>query len=266
MTQVSHVAAGPGFNAPGPQDFQLPGFFGTHNTLLTKSSFLLVIAAIVVAVLFLASSARRSIVPNKLQFAGEQAYSFVRNDIARDIIGERDFIRYVPLLVTLFFFILVNNLFGLVPVLQFPAFSRASFAYGLAAMVWIIYNGVGIRKHGFLHYLKNQCVPSGVPPVILPLLIPLEFLSNIIVRPITLSLRLFANMFAGHLLLILFSTGGSYLLLHATGSFLVTPAGVVSFILGILVGFLELIVEILQAYVFTLLTATYISGSLAAEH
>jgi len=263
---VGHIlAAGPGFNAPGPSDFRLPGFFHSDSILATKSSLLLVLAALMVVVLFVASSRRRAVVPSRLQYAGESAYSFVRNDIARDIIGERDFIKYVPLLVSLFFFILVANLFGLVPVLQFPAFSRASFAYAMAAMVWLIYNGIGIRRKGLGKYAKDTMVPSGVPKLMLVLLIPLEFLSNIIVRPITLSLRLFANMFAGHLLLLLFASGADYLLITATGP-LVKPAGVLSFALGIFVGFLEFIVEVLQAYVFTLLTATYISGALAAEH
>jgi F-type H+-transporting ATPase subunit a len=261
----SVLAANPGFNAPGPADFQLPDIFGGNQILLTKSSLLLVLAAILVFVFFQVTSRRGAVVPGKLQFAGESAYSWVRDNIGRDIIGERDFIKYVPLLVSLFFFVLVNNLFGIVPILQFAPFSRAGFAYGLAGLVWFIYNGVGVSRHGLLGYLKLQTVPSGVPVAILPLLVPLEFLSNILVRPVTLSLRLFANMFAGHLLLLLFATGGDYLLLHATGP-LVKPAGVLSFVLGIAVGFLEFIVEILQAYVFVLLTATYISGALAAEH
>ena len=113
---------------------------------------------------------------------------------------------------TIFFFLLVNNAFASIPAIQFPTFSRASMAYALAALSWVIYNGVGIHKHGLLGYLKLQSVPSGVSPVMYPLLVPLEFFSNILVRPATLALRLFANMFAGHLLLILFSTGGLFLI------------------------------------------------------
>ncbi len=271
MTPLSvPLAAGPGFVAPGPGEFQFPKITGGDvqtggwGLLLTKSSLLLVLGAIVVFV-FLAVTARRAaVVPSKLQYTGEQAYNFVRNDIANDVIGP-EFLKYVPLLVSLFFFILVNNLFGLVPILQFPPFSRVSFAYGLAVLVWLIYNGIGVARHGFAGYLRHATIPPGVPKVIYPLIVPLEFLSNIIVRPITLSLRLFANMFAGHLLLLLFSTGGAYLLLTATGP-VVKPAGVLAFVLGILVGFLEFIVEVLQAYVFALLTATYIAGALSEEH
>jgi F-type H+-transporting ATPase subunit a len=273
---VSHSASGvlatEGFHAPGPIDFFLPDFTGKswnqdgYQVLLTKSSLLLVLGA-VVAYLFLAMTSRRGkVVPTKGQYLGEQAYSFVRNGVAQDIIGAKDFKRYVPLLVSLFFFIVVNNLFSIVPLLQFAPFSRVSFAYGLAVLVWIVYNTVGIMDKGLLGYLKHSTIPAGVPGWILPLLIPLEFLSNIIIRPITMSLRLFANMFAGHLLLILFSTGGAYLLLHATGSVVLKPAGVLAFALGVAIGFLEVVVALLQAYVFTLLTAQYISGALASEH
>lgn len=272
MSHNAIVLANEGFHAPGPVDFYLPDFTGKswneggYQVLLTKASVLLVLGA-ALAYLFLAMTSRRSaIVPSKAQYLGEQAYTFVRNGIAQDVIGGRNYSRYVPLLVSLFFFLLVNNLFGIVPILAFAPFSKASFAYGLAALVWIIYNVVGILDKGFLGYLKHSTVPSGVPAWILPLLIPLEFLSNIIIRPVTLSLRLFANMFAGHLLVILFSTGGAYLLIDATGSVVLKPAGVLAFVMGVLVGFLEVVVAILQAYVFTLLTAQYISGVLASDH
>lgn len=260
MTHASVLAANPGFEPPTTWEFVFHG-----NVVLWKSSFLLVFAAVLVAVFFLATSRKGAVVPSKLQFAGESAYGWVRDDISRDMIGEKEFIKFTPLLVSVFFFVLVNNLFGITPFLQFPTFSRVGFAYGMAALVWVIYNGVGIARHGLGGYLKNQTLPSGVPGWIIPLIVPLEFLSNIIIRPITLSLRLFANMFAGHLLLILFSVGADYLLLHATGP-LVKPAGVLSFIMGLAVGFLEFVVEALQAYVFVLLTATYISGALASDH
>ena len=267
-------SAGPladGFHAPGPVDFFLPDFLGHdwnesgYTPVLTKAAALLLLGAIVAFVFLWRTSRKGAVVPSKGQYLGEEAYALIRNGVAKDVIGP-DFLRWVPLLVSLFFFIIVNNLFGLVPFLTFPPFSKVSFAYGLAALVWIIYIAIGIVDKGVKGYLKHTLVPSGVPRWILPLLVPLEFLSNIIVRPITLSLRLFANMFAGHLLIILFSTGGAYLLLHATGSFIVKPAGVLSFIMGIGVGFLEVIVATLQAYVFTLLTATYIQGSLSQEH
>lgn len=248
------------FSAPGPGIFDLPGIAGSA---VTKPMVQLVLAAIIIfAFLFLAAR-QRSLVPGKLQFAGEGAYNFVRNSVARDVIGGHDFQKFVPYLVAMFFFILVNNLFASVPFIQFPTFSRASMAYALAGMSWLVYNAVGIHKHGLLGYLKLQCVPSGVSPVMYPLLVPLEFFSNILVRPVTLALRLFCNMFAGHILLVLFSTGGLYLIESGGIGYV---AGPLAWVLAILISFLEMLVQFLQAYVFTLLNAMYIQGALADEH
>ena len=113
-----------------------------------------------------------------------------------------------------------------IPFIQFPTFSRSGMVYGLALMSWIIYNYVGIKKHGFGGYLKHQSVPPGITGPILLLLVPLEFMSNVLVRPVTLALRLFANMFAGHLLLILFALGGQYILTEMSVAY--APVGIIS--------------------------------------
>lgn len=263
------------FVPPGPGDFDLPPvpgfdggnfvFLGQEMTLaLTKPMLQLVLGAVLVFVVFRYAIKPQAMVPGKAQFMGEEAYGFVRNSMGRDIIGSHDFARFVPYLFALFFFILVNNLFATIPVFQFPTFSRSGFVYSLALLSWIIYNSVGIQKHGFLGYLKLQSVPAGVGGPILVLLVPLEFLSNILVRPFTLALRLFANMFAGHLLLILFALGGEYLVLEMSAAY--TPVGILAWVMFILVAFLELLIQFLQAYVFVLLNAMYIQGALADEH
>lgn len=259
------AAEGGGFTAPGPLNFQYPELFSVAGVDVTKPMVQLLVAAVLVYGFFHLAIRQRAMVPGRMQFAGESAYDFVRNSVGRDIIGSQDFARYVPYLLALFFFVLVNNLFATIPFVQFPTFSRASMAYALAGMSWLIYNGVGIRKHGLLGYLKHQSVPSGVSPVMYPLLVPLEFFSNILVRPVTLALRLFANMFAGHLLLILFATGGLYLVSDYGGA-LGIVSGVVAWILAIAISFLEMLIQFLQAYVFVLLNAMYIQGSLADEH
>jgi F-type H+-transporting ATPase subunit a len=258
------VATSDEFVAPGPGNFNLPGFFEIAGEPVTKPMFQLVLGALVVFVFFYAAARKRSMVPGRLQFAGEEAYGMVRNSVGRDIIGSHDFQRFVPYLVTLFFFILINNFFASIPGIQFPTFSRASMAYALAGVSWLVYNYVGIRKHGFVAYLKLQCVPSGVSPFMYPLLVPLEFFSNLVVRPVTLALRLFCNMFAGHLLLMLFATGGLHLLTEVGG--VTGSVGILAWVLAIAISFLELLVQFLQAYVFTLLNAMYISGALADEH
>ncbi len=261
------------FTPPGPGDFNLPPvgsdrtfeFLGqTMYAGVTKPMLLALLAAILVGVFLVMASRERAMVPGRLQFAGEASYGFVRNTLGRDVIGSRDFQRFVPLLVTLFFFILVNNLFATIPFIQFPTMSRIGFPLTLALVSWLVYNGAGIKRHGFLGYLKLQTVPSGVPPAMLVLLVPLEFFSNILVRPFTLALRLFANMFAGHLLLILFSLGGEYLLLH--GATLVKPVGVLTWVLFLAIAGLEILVQFLQAFIFTILTSLYISGAVADEH
>ncbi len=262
MSGLALIARGEGgFTPPGPGNFDLPGFFGTE---ITKPMVQLFLAALIVFGFFYMAAKQRRLVPSKLQYIGEGGYGMVRNSIARDIIGSRDFMPFVPYLFAIFFFILVNNFFGSFPGIQFPTFSRASMAYALAALSWVIYNAVGVRKHGLLGYLKLQSVPHGVSKAMYPLLVPLEFFSNIIVRPVTLALRLFCNMFAGHLLLMLFAMGGEYMLIHGTA--LIKPVGVLAWVLAILISFLELLVQFLQAYVFTLLNAMYIQGALADEH
>jgi len=262
------------FTPPGPGDFNLPPvgadetftFLGQEMYLgVTKPILQLVLAAVLVFVFFRMASAKRAMVPGKMQYVGELGYGFVRNSMGRDIIGSKDFMRFVPYLFALFFFILVNNIFATLPFVQFPTMSRAGMVYGLVLISWLVYNIVGIKAQGGLGaYLKHQCVPPGVPPYMLGLLVPLEFLSNILVRPLTLALRLFANMLAGHLLLILFALGGEYLLLH--GATLVKPVGILAWVMFILIAFLELLVQFLQAYVFVLLNALYISGAIAEEH
>jgi F-type H+-transporting ATPase subunit a len=252
------------FHAPGPGIFDLPPVFSVGGVDVTKPMLGLVLAAILVFGFFYLAANKRAMVPGRLQFAGEGAYGFVRNGLARDIIGSRDFMRFVPYLVALFFFILVNNFFASVPFIQFPTFSRASMAYALAGLSWVIYNYVGIRRHGFVGYFKHQTVPAGIRGPMLILLVPLEFFSNIVVRPVTLALRLFANMFAGHILLVLFATGGLHLLTEVGGA--VAVVGILAWVLAIAVSFLELLVQFLQAYVFALLNAMYISGALAEEH
>ncbi len=268
------VAADGGFTPPGPGDFDLPPIGGGHETFdfmgqshylgVTKPMLQLVLAAVLVFVFFYLAARKRAMVPGRLQYVGEEAYGFVRNSMGRDIIGSHDFMKFVPYLFTLFFFILLNNVFASIPFIQFPTLSRAGMVYGLAAMSWVVYNAVGIKKHGFLGYLKLQSVPAGIGGPILLLLVPLEFLSNIVVRPVTLALRLFANMLAGHLLLILFALGGEYLILHMAIQY--APVGILAWLLFIAIAFLELLVQFLQAYVFVLLNAMYISGALADEH
>lgn len=252
--------------SPGPADFNLPAIipFGAEEGI-TKPMVLVVLSGVIIVALFYAMAKPAQIVPGRLQFAGEMVYGFVRDGIARENIGSKDFQRFVPYLFTIFLFVLVNNFYGLIPFFQFPTMSHIGFPLAIAALTWIIYNGAGIARKGFVGYLKHETVPGGMKGPILLLLVPLEFLSNILLRPVTLTLRLFATMFAGHLLLILFSLGAEYLLFFSDNA-LRYPAGIASALLFVAISFLEILVMFLQAYVFCLLSSMYISEALSDEH
>ena len=256
------------FEAPGVQSFDAAGqpvFPGVPGLeWLDKFMLQAIVSVVVIAAFWLIMARKNAMVPGKTQFVGETAYNFLRNSIARDMIGH-DFRKYLPLLIALFSFILVNNLFGIFPLTLMPTTAHASWAYGLAALVWVLYNGVGIAKHGPWGYLKHTVLPAGVPWYMWPLVIPLEFASNIIVRPATLALRLFANMFAGHLLVLVFVLGGEYLLLHSE-PIINKVAGGASLIFSMAIFGLEIFVQSLQAFIFTVLTAVYISSAAAEEH
>jgi F-type H+-transporting ATPase subunit a len=251
--------------SPGPADFDLPAVFHIGEFGVTKPMLLVVLSGFLIVGLFAKLARPAAVVPGRAQFAGELVYGFVRNGIARENIGSHDFMKFVPYLFTIFLFVLVNNFYGLIPFFQFPSMSHIGYPIAIAVMSWIVYNGAGIAKKGFVGYLKHETVPAGMKGPILLLLVPLEFLSNILLRPVTLTLRLFATMFAGHLLLILFSLGGEYLLLHSDNA-LRYPAGIVSILLAIAISFLEILIMFLQAYVFTLLSSMYIGEALADEH
>lgn len=254
-------ADGGGFVPPSSDDFNLPPVFG-NSVYTTKPIFLVFLSVILISVFFMLASRKAAIVPSKLQFAGESIYGFVRNDLGRDIIGH-EFMRFVPYLFTLFTFILTNNIFGIVPFLQFPSMSRVSFPYVLAVFTFVIFHYVGIRKQGLRKYIKDIMFMPGVPKAVYILLTPIELATYFLVRPLTLSLRLFANMFAGHLLLLVFILGGDHLLKGVIGLKLISPF---AFAFGIGLTFFEFLVQCLQAYIFTLLTALYIAGALADEH
>ena len=261
LALVLSGAEGDGFVPPGTKDFNLPPIIEGVEWF-TKPVLLVMISVVLVSVFFILSARKAAVVPSKFQFVGESIYGFVRNDLAKEIIGH-EFMRFVPYLFTLFTFVLVNNVFSIVPLLQFSAMSHVGFPYALAILTYLVYHFVGIKKQGLGHYLKGIAFMPGVPKAIYVLLTPIEIATFFIVRPFTLGLRLFANMFAGHLLLLVFILGGEHLMQGVIGLKLVSP---LAFTMGIALTFFEFMVQCLQAYIFTLLTALYIAGSLADEH
>jgi F-type H+-transporting ATPase subunit a len=202
-----------------------------------------------------------SVVPGKMQTLAESGIQFVRENIAIPMLGA-DGDRFMPLLATFFFAIFFWNIFEVVPGVNFSSNSRIAFPLVMAIVAWVTYNAVGVRKHGFFGYLKHVMVPPGAPAVLYVLLIPIEFLTQIIIRPITLSVRLWANFVAGHFLLAVFFLGTIAML---QGGFEAVFAPFSFTIAVVLVGF-EIFVSALQAFIFAILTASYIGGAMAEEH
>ena len=255
------LAAGKGFEAPSTRDFVFSPLFG-KGTIFTKPMLIIIVGSIVIAAFFWLAARNSKVVPGKLQFAGEAVYGFVRNSIAGDAIGHGSR-KFVPYLVTLFSFIFVMNISGVLPFVGFPATSKFAIPLFLAIISCLIFNYVGIRRQGFATYFKDMMFPPGVPKWLYPLLAPLEFFSTVIIRPITLTLRLQLNMFAGHLVLVLCILGGAYM---AQASSILPYLSWVGFVAGGILTFFEAFIQFLQAYVFVLLSALYIGGALADQH
>jgi len=265
--QVGVVAAegDEGFQAPGTADFYWPVIGGDSNWAITRPMVVMAISVVVLAWFFVTVAGKLTVVPNKRQWMAEQAYGFVRNSIARDVIGAKDFKPFIPLLMTLFTLILFNNVMGVMPFVQFPTMSRIAFPIVLTLIVYIVYHTVAIRrKHGVIGYLKSL-VPPGLPLWLRPIMFFLEVLTYFIIRPLTLALRLFGNMLAGHLMLLVFILGGEYLLLHGSSIF-IQLSGILGLAFGVVMTFFELLVQFLQAFIFTLLTALYISDAVSEQH
>lgn len=255
------LAAGEPFHPPGVGDFNLPPIVAG----VTKPMVLILLSVVIIAGFFLIATRKASVVPGKLQFTAESLYNIGRNNVARDQIGADDFKPFIPLIVTLFTFILVNNIFGIIPLLQFPTMSHIGFPLALSVLVvYPVYHYVGIRRHGLGGYLKNQLFPPDVPKPVYLLLTPIEFFMKFVMNPITLAIRVFAAMFSGHLILLVFTVAGAWLLLEAPPA--LKAASFVSWAFAIAMTFLEALIMTVQAYIFAMLSASYIGMSLASEH
>jgi len=248
------------FEKPTTKDFVWSCWFGKSPWCYNFIFFLLTIVVVTFILLFWVAFRKPKIIPGKFQLIMESGVEFVRQQIIMQMIGPEG-MGFLALLATFFFFIFLGNILEVIPLVGFPLNSRIAFPIVLALISWVTYNAIGIARHGFFGYMKVVMFPPGAPWWMYFLLAPIEFISVILVRPLTLSVRLFANMVAGHFLLSVFFLGSLALV---TGFPYVI--GVVSFGLGVvLVGF-EIFVAALQAFIFSVLSASYIAGAMAAEH
>jgi F-type H+-transporting ATPase subunit a len=235
-----------------------PDIFPSFNKVA-----LIGVAAVIATVLIFALANRRNAMeaPRGVRNVAEASVDFIEGDIVMQTIG-RDGLGWTPFLVSIFFFVLFCNITEILPTVQMPATARMAIPATMALVVWLVYNTVGIKHQGFFGYLKSSCFPPGVPWPLYFLVAPIEFVSTFLVRPFSLAVRLFANMLAGHILLVTF--GVLCATLWVLGPLLaVLPFSF--FMLAALTGF-EVMVAFLQAYIFTILAAVYLGGAMHPEH
>jgi F-type H+-transporting ATPase subunit a len=239
-----------------------PDFLFDGTPFAVNKVVLIYIFATAITILFFYLAGRRAqLVPSGLQNMAEASIDFIRDGVIMQTIGP-DGMRFMPLLLAMFFFIFFSNITEVIPFIQFPANARMAVPMLLALLVWLIYNIVGVVKQGPFGYLKNSLIPPGVPFFLLFLVVPIEFVSTFLVRPFSLAVRLFANMLAGHLILVTFAVICAALW---SKTLLVV---ILPFSFGLLVGLtgFEVLVAGLQAFIFTILAAVYIGGSMHPEH
>jgi F-type H+-transporting ATPase subunit a len=256
-----HINADCGFPAPGLNSFDFKPIFSVAGLDFTKPMLLAVVCMLIVVGFFWAAFAKPKLIPGKLQLVGEIGYDFIARSIALEVIGKKG-LKYIPFLTSIFFFVWIMNIMEVIPLAMFPATSRFAFPVGLALLVYVTYLYLTFKTHGFKGGVKNLVWIEGLPKGITPLIVLLEFIQNLITRPFTLAVRLWANMFAGHMLIVMFSVASWYLL---TPSFMAAVAGG-SFVLTVGMTAFELLIQFLQAYIFTLLASIYISGALEEGH
>lgn len=229
----------------------------------TRINLVQVLASAVLILIFVLGTRRMKVVPGRFQSLVEMGLDFVRVNIAEDLLGKKDAQRFLPILTTMFFMILFMNLTGIIPGINIAGTSVIAVPLLLAAVSYVTFIYAGIKKSP-KNFLKNSLFPSGVPPFLYIIVTPLEFLSTFIIRPITLTLRLLMNMMVGHLMLVLFFSATQFFIFTAGGFWAVAGAGTLAF--GLAFTVFEILVAVLQAYVFTILTAVYIQLAVAEEH
>ena len=210
---------------------------------------------------FYVASKKQQLVPTGIQGIAEATVDFIRNGVVMQTMGP-DGLPWTSFLVSLFMFIFIGNIWEIIPGVQMPVHARIAFPALMAITVWVLYHFVGIKEQGLGGYLKSSLFLPGVPKAMHLLLAPIEAVTLIVSRPLSLAVRLFANMLAGHLLLVNFATITAAV--WALGPTLV----IWPFSFGLLVGLtaFEILVAFLQAFIFCMLTSVYIGQSMHPDH
>jgi len=253
-----------GFHGPSIDEF-FPGPLLFEDTAFEINRIILVrwVAVIALFLVFWIGTRRMKIVPGRFQSLVEMGLDMVRVNIADDLLGKKDGKRFLPILTTMFFMILFMNLTGVIPGLNIAGTSVIGVPLVLAIVAYITFIYAGVKKSP-KNFFKNSLFPAGVPWPVYIIVTPIEFISTFIIRPITLTLRLMMNMIVGHLLLVLFFAATQFFVFQLSGWWTLLGAGTLAF--GLAFTLFEVLVAVLQAYVFALLTAVYIQLAVAEEH
>jgi F-type H+-transporting ATPase subunit a len=202
--------------------------------------------------------------PKGIRNLAESIVEFIENQIVMPTMG-RHGLGWTPFLMSMFVFIYLCNVPGIIPFLQMPATARIAIPMFLSLLVWVVFIGVGFKHQG-AGYLKSSLFPPGVPAALYILVTPIEFISTFIVRPFSLTVRLFANMLAGHILLVTFALLSEALFQAETNRVPFFIIGIFPLFMLIFLTLFEILVAFLQAYIFTILAAVYIGGAAHPEH
>ncbi|KQO99536.1 F0F1 ATP synthase subunit A [Leifsonia sp. Leaf264] len=253
-----------GFHGPSLDEFFPPGFLFVGTPFeINRIMAIRILVTIVILVLFWLGTRKMTVVPRRGQSIVEMLLGFIRVNIAEDLLGKKDGTRFLPILTAMFIMILSMNFTGIVPGLNMAGTAVIGLPLLLALVAYVAFIYAGVKKHPGA-FFKNALFPPGVPWPIYVVVTPIEFISTFILRPVTLALRLLMNMIAGHMLLVLCFSATSFFLFTAGGWYSLFSVGTFAF--GLAFTVFELFVGVLQAYVFTLLTAVYIQLALAEEH
>jgi F-type H+-transporting ATPase subunit a len=256
-----------GFHGPSIEEF-FPDAIFFAGTPFEMNRIILIrfLAVAALLIIFYLGTRRMKVVPGRFQSLVEMGLDFTRVNIAEDLLGKKDGRRFLPLITTIFFMVLFMNLTGIIPGLNIAGTSVIGVPLVLAVVAWLAFMYAGIKKHPGA-FFKNALFPPGVPKVLYLIVTPIELVSTFVLRPITLTLRLLMNMVVGHLLLVLFFAATQFFFFTASqtsGFFALFGVGTLAF--GFVFTLFEVLVAVLQAYVFALLTTVYIQLALAEEH
>jgi len=252
------------FHGPSLEEFYPPSlFFGGTVFEINRLMLIRILIVVVIIVLFWLGTRRMKVIPTRGQSILEMAVEFVQNNVVIQALGKKDGKRFAPLLIAMFFFIVFMNITGVIPGLNLAGTSVVGMPIVLALVSYVAFLYAGLKKHPGT-FLKASLFPPNVPVFLYLIVTPIEFLSTFILRPVTLAIRLLMNMIAGHMLLVLCFSATSFFLFTAGGLFGLFSIGTFAF--GFAFTLFEILVAVLQAYVFTFLTATYIQLALAEEH